>query len=185
MKRLFAILPVLLATPALAHVGPGMHHGLAAGLAHPLSGADHVLAMVAVGLWAAMLGGRAIVGVPAAFVAAMLGGFGLALAGVWLPIVEPMIIASIVVLGLVVATALRPSPAIAAVIVAAFAVFHGHAHGTEFGSAGAAAFAMGFAGATVLLHAAGIGLGLALKSGVATRVLGAGTALAGALLMVG
>jgi urease accessory protein len=87
MKRLsIAVLPALFATPAFAHAGPEAHGALAAGFAHPLSGVDHVLALMVVGLWAAGLGGRAIAGLPAAFVAAMLGGFGLALAGVWLPL---------------------------------------------------------------------------------------------------
>lgn len=186
MKRLsLAVLPVLFATPALAHVGAGAHGGLAAGLAHPVSGADHVLAMVAVGLWAASLGGRAVIGVPATFVTAMLAGFALALGGVWLPGVEPMIMASVVVLGLAVAAALRPSPVMAAALVGVFAIFHGHAHGAELGGADALGFGIGFAISTVLLHGAGIGAGLAMKQGLVTRLLGAGTALAGAVMMIG
>ena len=191
MKRIsIATLAVLFATPALAHVGPGAPGSLAAGLLHPLSGADHVLAMIAVGLWAAALGGRALWLVPAAFVGTMLAGFGLALAGLALPAVEPMILASTVVLGLALAMALRPSPAAAATLVGAFALFHGHAHGAEtglgLGTAGALAFGGGFTAATALLHAAGAGLGLMLGArGVLPRLLGAGAALAGLGLIVG
>jgi urease accessory protein len=186
MKRFsLAVLPALFVTPALAHTGPEAHGVLAVGLAHPFSGADHVLATVAVGLWAAGAGGRAMAGIPAAFLASMLGGFALALAGVWLPAVEPMILASVVVLGLVVAAALRPSPAVAASLVGGFALFHGHAHGAELAGVGALAFGAGLAAATTLLHAAGLGLGLLVARGAVARVLGAGTALVGAALMVG
>lgn len=184
MKRFsIATLAVLFATPALAHVEPGAPGSLAAGLAHPISGTDHVLAMLAVGLWAAALGGRALWLVPAAFVGTMLAGFGLALAGLALPAVEPMILASSVVLGLAMAMALRPSPAAAATLVGAFALFHGHGHGSELGTAGALLFAAGFVAATALLHAAGAALGLMLGGrGALTRLLGGGAALAGAAL---
>jgi urease accessory protein len=186
MKRLsIALLPAMFATPALAHTGSEAGSALTAGLLHPLTGADHVLAMIAVGLWAAGLGGRAVLAVPAAFVAAMLGGFMLALAGTWLPGVEPMILASVVVLGVAVAAALRPSPIAAAALVGGFALFHGHAHGAEMAGAGALAFGAGFAIATAALHAAGIGLGLSLLRGVPARLVGAGTALAGAALTIG
>ena len=185
MKRIAIATTALFATPALAHVGPEAH-GVLAGAAHPFAGADHVLAMVAVGLWAASLGGRAVAAVPAAFVAAMLAGFGLALAGVRLPVVEPVVLASVVVLGLAVAMAVRPAPALAAALVGGFALFHGHAHGSELGGAGALAFGAGFVAATALLHAVGIGLGrLAGARGALPRLLGAGTALAGAGLIVG
>ena len=186
MKRFsLAVLPALLATPALAHTGPEAHGALAAGLEHPLLGVDHVLAMLAVGVWAAGLGGRALAAIPAAFLASMLGGFALALAGIWLPAVEPMILASVVVLGLAVAAALRPSPVVAASLVGGFALFHGHAHGAELGGVGALAFGAGLAAATTLLHVAGLGLGLLVARGAVARVLGAGTALVGAALMVG
>lgn len=188
MKRLAMAVPaILLSTPVSAHSGPDAHGRLAAGLAHPLSGADHVLAMTAVGLWAAALGGRAVIGVPAAFVGAMLAGYGLALSGAWLPAVEPTILASTVVLGLAVALAARPSPAAAAVLVGAFALFHGHAHGAGAGEPALLAFGAGLAAVTALLHAAGIGLGLlvARAGGVLPRVLSVATALAGAGLIAG
>lgn len=180
-----AALSVLIATPALAHVGPGTPSAFSAGLAHPIAGADHILAMMAVGLWAAAIGGRAVLAVPTAFIAAMVGGAALAMAGVGLPAVEPMILASVVVLGLLVAAAMRPAASAAAALVGAFAVFHGYAHGAEMGGAGALGFGAGFALSTALLHGAGIGLGLyaARSTDKVSRIAGAATALAGLGLM--
>ncbi|WP_394888526.1 HupE/UreJ family protein [Mesorhizobium sp. AaZ16] len=146
------------ATPALAHLDPADHGSLMAGLSHPLFGPDHVLAMVAVGLWAALLGGRALWLVPLGFVGAMALGFGAALLGAPLSFVEPVVLASVVVVGLLAATALNVPAAMAMVLVGFFAFFHGHAHGGELGSAGAMAFGVGFALATALLHATGIGM---------------------------
>lgn len=176
--------------PAFAHLSPGEYGSFAAGFTHPLYGLDHVLAMVAVGLWAALIGGRALWMLPAGFVAAMVVGFALALAGVGLPLVEPMILASSVVFGLVVALALRTPPAVAAGLVAAFGLFHGAAHGGELGQAGALAFSTGFAANTMLLHLAGIGLGLAaIRFGgprqILTRATGAVTALLGLGIVFG
>ncbi|MCB1490887.1 MAG: HupE/UreJ family protein [Rhodobiaceae bacterium] len=188
MLRLFSAAAVLavLSTPAFAHLSPGTHGSVAAGLTHPLTGLDHILAMVAVGLWAFMLGGRAAWAMPLAFVTAMLAGYGLALAGVGLPFVEPMVLASIVVLGVAVAMALRPSTSLSIGIAALFALFHGHAHGGEVGDAAVLRFAIGFAISTALLHVAGLGLGLLTTrvprmTGVA-RVLGGLAALAGVAL---
>lgn len=181
----------LTATPALAHLHPGEHGSFAAGFSHPLFGADHILAMVAVGLWAWQIGGRAVYIVPAAFVGTMLLGFALALAGMPLPFVEPAILASVVALGLLVALAVRLPVAGSAAVVAAFALFHGHAHGGEIGAATEFAYGAGFALATALLHAAGIALGYGLgrlassRGQTLTRVLGGLTALAGAALVLG
>lgn len=141
--------------PALAHFDPSEHGSLMAGLSHPLFGADHVLAMVAVGVWAALLGGRAIWLVPLAFVGAMLTGFVVATAGGFIPAVEPMILASVVVVGLLAAVAARVPTAIAMAMVGFFAFFHGHAHGGEIGQAGAFAYAVGFSLATAGLHMTG------------------------------
>lgn len=175
--------------PAFAHLDPQQHGSLAAGLSHPLSGADHVLAMVAVGLWAALLAGsdrRALWRVPAAFVGTMLAGFAAAMAGAPLPFVEPAILASVVAIGLMAAAALRVPTAAAMAMVGVFALFHGHAHGGELGTAGALPFAAGFALATALLHVAGIALGAGIGRAVgggfgrtATRAAGALTALGG------
>ena len=189
LKRLVLAATTLAAAtaPAFAHLAPEEHGSFLAGVSHPLFGADHILAMVAVGLWAGTLGGRALVAVPTAFVATMLLGFALALGGVSLPFVEPAILASVVALGLLVALAVRPPVAASAALVAVFALFHGYAHGGELGGAGAANFALGFALSTALLHAAGLGAGLLLGGRGGTplpaRLAGAATAAAGLALM--
>lgn len=191
IRRIPLALAALAATaaPAFAHLNPEEHGSFMAGFSHPLFGLDHILVMVAVGLWAAQIGGKALWGVPAAFVATMAIGFGLALAGVDLPFVEPAILASVVALGLLVAMAVKLDTAASAAIVAVFALFHGHAHGGELGSAGALEFGAGFVVATALLHVAGIGLGLGIArlsgGGAAARILGAVTALAGLVLAFG
>jgi urease accessory protein len=137
---------------------------LIAGLAHPLSGADHMLAMVAIGLWAVIAGGRALWAWPAAFVAMVLMGFVAAIFGLHVPLVEPAIAASIVALGLLVALAVKAPLWLGAVIAGMFAFFHGHAHGTEAAAAGVGliAYATGFSLATAALHACGLGVGLLL-----------------------
>lgn len=175
------------AAPAFAHLNPDEHGSFAAGFSHPLFGLDHILVMVAVGLWAAEIGGRALWVVPLAFVGMMAVGFALATSGVALPFVEPAILASVVGLGLLVAMAVRLDTVPAAAIVGLFALFHGHAHGGELGSAGALPFAIGFLIATATLHAAGIGLGVMLGrlsgGGMLARLLGGITALAGTALI--
>ena len=178
------------ATPALAHLDPGAHGSFAAGFTHPLFGIDHILAMVAVGLWAAMLGGRAIWAVPAAFVSVMAIGFLLSTTGMALPFVEPAILASVVALGLLIALAVPVPLAAGMAIVGFFALFHGHAHGGEIGEATATGYAAGFAIATALLHAAGVAAGLLLAASAkvdagrfATRMAGGATALCGLWLI--
>ncbi|KAB2792057.1 HupE/UreJ family protein [Brucella anthropi] len=195
MKRtslLVAVLLSLMASPAFAHLNPAEHGSFAAGFTHPLSGADHILAMVAVGLWASMLGGRALVVVPLSFVGVMLLGFVAALGGVSLPYVEPVILASVIVLGLLVAMAFRASTLTATLIVGFFAFFHGYAHGGEIGSAAFLSYGAGFALATALLHAAGIGVGLAAgrllqgRTGqIVMRIAGGFATLSGLYLMAG
>lgn len=195
MKRtslLLAVLLSLMASPAFAHLNPAEHGSFAAGFSHPLSGADHILAMVAVGLWASMLGGRALVIVPISFVGVMLLGFVAALGGVALPYVEPVILTSVIVLGLFVAMAFHASTLTAALIVGFFAFFHGYAHGGEIGGAAFLSYGAGFALATALLHAAGIGVGLAAgrllkgRTGqIVMRMAGGVAALSGLYLMAG
>ena len=193
MLKRFALAAAALLTgaaPAFAHLNPGEHGSLLAGLSHPLTGLDHILVMVAVGLWATQIGGRAVYAVPFAFVGTMVVGFLLGLAGVSLPFVEPMIVASVMVLGLLVAGAARLPLAAGAGLVGLFALFHGIAHAAELGGAGAFGFSAGFVVSTALLHAAGIGLGLLLGQGgragaAVSRLLGAGTAAAGLALMLG
>ncbi len=189
-RLLPALLATLLAAPAHAHLAPGEYGSFAAGFTHPMFGLDHVLAMVAVGLWAALIGGRALWALPLGFVTGMVAGFALALAGIGLPLVEPMILASTVVFGLVVAFALRTRVAVSAALTGLFGLFHGHAHGAEIGEAGVLAFGAGFAVNTALLHLAGIGLGLfAIRFGgrnqIFARAAGALTALLGAWTLVG
>jgi urease accessory protein len=190
-RRITLALAALAATtaPAFAHLNPEEHGSFMAGFSHPLFGLDHILVMVAVGLWAAQIGGKALWAVPAAFVTTMAIGFGLALAGIDLPFVEPAILASVVALGLLVAMAVRLDTVMSAAIVAVFALFHGHAHGGELGSAGALSFGVGFVIATALLHGAGIalGLGIARLSGgaIAARIIGGLTAIVGLVLTFG
>ncbi len=177
----------LLALPAWAHEQSGQAAGFVTGLLHPVSGLDHVLAMVAVGLWGAQLGAPAIWLLPVTFPLVMaIGGF-LGLLGVPLPGVEVGIAASAVLLGAMVATESRPPLALAAALVAFFAVFHGHAHGTELppGQSGLL-YSFGFVVATGCLHAVGIALGLLhrWRSGrVALRGAGAAVGLAGLVFL--
>lgn len=160
---LAALFGGMLATPAVAHIGLGDQGGLAHGFLHPIGGLDHVLAMVAVGMIAAHLCGRALWLVPSAFVAMMVAGGVLGFAGLSLPFVESGIGLSVIVLGILVALGVNMPTLLAMLVVGLFAVFHGHAHGTELPDGSAAtAYAVGFVIATALLHAAGIGFGLAL-----------------------
>jgi urease accessory protein len=189
MKRIAIVLAALGTgvAPAFAHLDPARHGSLMAGLSHPLFGSDHVLAMVAVGLWAALLGGRALWLAPLAFVGAMTIGFAAALLGAPLPFVEPVILASVVVIGLLAATALSVPAGIAMAMVGFFAFFHGHTHGSELGSAGAIAFGVGFALSTGLLQATGIGIARLFGGGagrLATRMAGGAAAVGGLWLVV-
>jgi urease accessory protein len=154
------------ASPALAHVGAGATTSFAAGFHHPLSGLDHMTVMVAVGLWAALKGGRALWAWPLAFVAVMLAGGMLGMADMPLPLVEPVILASVVALGLVVALAVDLPVAAGAAIIGAFALFHGHAHGSEVPETATGLLYMaGFALATAGLHLSGLAFGLGLGLG--------------------
>ena len=184
MRRGFLVLGLVLASPAwLSAHESGSAAGLLSGLIHPISGYDHVLAMVAVGIWGAQLGQPAIWTLPVTFPMVMAFGGMLGLLGLPLPGVEVGIGLSALLLGLVVAREYHPGLAVAGTLVAFFAVFHGHAHGAELpeGQSGLL-YSIGFVVATGTLHATGIGLGLMHKwtSGrLALRVAGAGIALAG------
>jgi urease accessory protein len=165
----------------LMHTGKGAAAGLLAGLQHPISGWDHILAMVAVGLWGAQLGQPATWLLPVTFPMMMaIGGF-LALVGIPLPGVEVGIALSAIALGSVVALEARPRLAVAAAIVGVFAVFHGHAHGTELppGQSGVT-YSIGFVISTGCLHAAGIAIGLIHRWATGARVL----RLAGAVIAI-
>ncbi|MDB5433168.1 MAG: urease accessory protein [Caulobacter sp.] len=173
---------LLLATPALAHPGHEQAATFAAGLSHPFSGLDHMLAMLSVGLWAAMRGGKAVWAWPLAFVTAMIGGGALGLAGLQLPLVEPAILASVIVLGALTATAVRAPVLAGAALIALFGLAHGFAHGAEAPLGSPALYAIGFVIATAGLHLAGLGAGLGLirlRHPLVLRLLGAGAALGG------
>lgn len=177
-----------LAAPlAQAHEGAGLAGGFTSGFAHPLLGWDHVIAMLAVGLWGAFLGAPALWLLPVVFPLVMAAGGALGVLGVPLPAVEIGIAASAVALGGVVAGALRPPLWVAALLVALFAIFHGHAHGTELPqAANPLAYSLGFVVATGALHLAGIALGLLTRwpaGRVAVRGMGAGIALLGVLFL--
>lgn len=188
MRKIIALAAtatVLAAAPAHAHSLTAAGAGLAAGAAHPLLGFDHLLAMLAVGLWAGQSGGRSCWIVPAAFVSTMVAGAGLGMAGVALPMVEAGIAASVLVLGLLILTARRLPLAGGVALVGAFALFHGHAHGTELpAAADIAAYAAGFVAVTAALHILGLALGTALRRDWATRAVGAGITAAGLALSV-
>jgi urease accessory protein len=159
------VLVLLMApSPALAHVGIGSTASFAAGVAHPLSGLDHITVMIAVGLWAALKGGRALWVWPAAFVGVMLAGAALGMAHVPVPYVEPGILASVVALGLMVALAVDLPVWLGALVIGAFALLHGHAHGSEVAeNVGGLEYMAGFALATASLHAGGIGFALTMQ----------------------
>lgn len=171
------------AEPVLAHDQQGTARGFLTGFLHPLSGPDHVLAMIAVGLWGAQLGAPAIWLLPVTFPMVMACGGFLGLVGIPLPGVEIGIALSALLLGLMVAGEAKPSLTIAAALVAFFAVFHGHAHGTELpaGQSGLA-YSIGFVVATGCLHATGIAVGLVHTwpaGRTALRAAGVAVAIAG------
>lgn len=192
--RLFAATTAaaLISTAALAHTGVGQTSGFLHGFGHPVSGLDHVLAMVMVGVFAWRLGGRALWLVPATFVAIMALSGALGMAGIAVPFVEVGIALSVVVLGAIVALGVNASVAAAMGIVGLFAIFHGHAHGTEIPeSTSGITYALGFLIATGLLHLAGIGVGFLIgKAGerhgaLVFRTAGGLTAMAGVGLLAG
>ena len=188
MKRPLIVFVTFLtsSSSAFAHTGIGTTAAFDAGITHPFSGIDHMLAMVAVGLWAGLRGGRALWLWPACFVGAMVGGGVLGIEGVPLPFVEQGILASIVLLGLAVALAASAPLAVGATLIAAAGILHGHAHGAEIpADASGLHYALGFVIATSLLHAAGIAVTmLAVRYGrpVVIRAAGVLTALAGLAL---
>jgi urease accessory protein len=180
----------MLSGATAAHTeGGSLAGGFASGFLHPLGGLDHVVAMVGVGLWGAFLGAPAIWLLPVVFPLVMAGGGLLGLLGVPLPAVEVGIALSALVIGAMVALQARPPLWLAALIVAAFAVFHGHAHGTELpDAAGPLAYSLGFVVATGLLHLAGIAFGLLVRwpAGVtAVRAGGGAIAAAGLFFLYG
>jgi urease accessory protein len=186
---LLAAAAVLAPEFALAHTGEGVGGGFVSGFTHPIFGFDHVVAMVAVGLWGAFLGQPAIWLLPVVFPVVMAFGGLAGVLGVPIPGVETGIALSALALGAMVALALRPQLWIAAILVGAFAIFHGHAHGTELPEAvSPLAYGVGFVIATGLLHVSGIALGLLARwpAGLrAVRVGGGLIACVGLFFLVG
>jgi urease accessory protein len=184
--RLFAIVLCLAATPALAHTG-SVAGGFAGGFAHPMLGLDHLIAMVAVGLWGAFLGAPAIYTLPIIFPLVMAAGGVLGIVGVPLAGVELGIATSAVILGMMVALAAQPPLWIAAILVGGFAIFHGYAHGAELpAGADAVAYSVGFVMATGCLHLAGIGFGLLARwpaGRMAVRAAGVAIAIGGLMFL--
>ena len=176
------------AIPALALAHPGHEHttSFMTGFMHPMGGLDHLLAMLAIGLWAASLGGRALWAVPTAFVGTMLVGGALAVAGVQVPFIEQGIVLSVILMGALLLGAARFSVVTCAGIAGLFAIFHGAAHGLEMPlNANGAEYALGFAVATALLHVVGIGFGAVIarfQAPIVTRVTGSVIAIAGLFL---
>lgn len=172
----WAVPLLLLATsPVYAHPLHGAVGGFAGGLLHPLLGIDHLLAMVAVGIWAAQLGGAALWKVPLAFIGTLLIGAVIGMAGIGLPMIEPMVAASVMALGIAISLRAQLPTALASLVVAAFALFHGHAHMTELPAAVSVfTYVAGFTLTTVLLHGIGIVTGYLLQRHTPVAVLRAG-----------
>jgi urease accessory protein len=173
----------LFATCAQAHSGTGLAGGSQAGFLHPLNGPDHMLAMVSVGLWGAILGRPLVVALPVVFPVMMAIGGVLGIVGIAVPPVEIGIAASVIILGGAIATLIKPPAVVAILMVAIFALFHGYAHGQELPSAvDPVGYSTGFVLATGLLHLVGVGLGFIIlqRAGLKSlRVLGASICLVG------
>ena len=171
LSQTLAGLLLLLPLAAQAHPGAGHDHGLLAGLTHPLGGLDHLLAMLAVGVWSAQQGGRALWALPIAFVSMLLVGGALGIAGIGIPYIEQGIQMSLLVFGLAIVLSLRVAPFVGALLVGAFAIFHGHAHGSEMDVATAVLpYCVGFAVATAALHGTGIVAMLAMARSARARL---------------
>ncbi len=190
--RIGAAALFLLPSAAFAHTGHGETAGFFHGFEHPVGGLDHILAMVLVGVLAWQAGGRALIAIPASFVLLMAFGGALGVAGIDVPFVEIGIALSIVVFGLAIAFGMKAPLFAFAALVGLFAIFHGHAHGTEMpADSGGLAYGFGFMLATALLHAIGIGLGVALakigeaRGGLLVRAAGGAAAALGLGILTG
>lgn len=184
-KFLTAIFLLGASSAAFAHTGHNVS-GLAAGLIHPFSGLDHLLAMVAVGLWAAQGGGRKVWLLPATFMTMLAFGAGIAMQWQSLPLVEAGIATSVLALGLLIALSLQFPAALSVAVTALFGLMHGYAHGLELPqSAAPAEYALGFLAATATLHLSGIAVGVATRQRytLLPRLLGSAIAISGVFLL--
>jgi urease accessory protein len=188
-RSLMTILLLVAVQPLAAHTTGGAIGGLGSGLGHPFIGLDHLLAMLAVGMWAYQLGGSSMWKVPLAFVLTLLVGASIGLTGLSLPFIEPVIAASVMVFGLLIAMRSRVTPVLASMLVALFALFHGYAHGIEMPlAASPLTYVAGFSLATIGLHGLGVMLAYVIHRTTNTmllRVGGFGLAGTGLLLLVG
>lgn len=180
----FFFLPAI----AFAHTGVGATTGFMHGFLHPIGGVDHLLAMVAVGVWASQIGGRALWAVPGTFAGVMVVGGVLGVTGIPVPFVEEGILVSLLILGVLIAGFFKLPLVYSSLIVGVFAIFHGHAHGAEMpASISGASYAVGFVSATAMLHLAGIGLGILTQKTnlqIITRCAGGVIALSGIYLAI-
>ena len=188
-RSLMAILLLVAVPPLAAHTTGGAIGGLGGGLGHPFIGVDHLLAMLALGMWAYQLGGSNMWKVPLAFVLTLLVGVSIGLTGLSLPFIEPVIAASVMVFGLLIAMRSRVVPVLASMLVALFALFHGYAHGIEMPLATSPlTYVAGFSIATMGLHGLGVMLAYVIHRTTHTtllRVGGMGLASTGLLLLLG
>lgn len=190
LRRLLPPATIALApTVVFAHTGVGTIGGFTSGFTHPILGLDHLLAMLAVGIWGAQIGGRSVWMLPVAFPLIMAVGGFLGASGVPFPFVETVIALSVIGLGLAIALALKPVESVSLAVIALFAVFHGHAHGAELPrSADPAAYGIGFVMATGLIHLTGIAFGMfvgSLARGRVARASGVAISLAGIYFLLG
>ena len=189
IRSLMTVMLLVVLQPLSAHTTGGAIGGLGSGLGHPFIGIDHLLAMLAVGMWAYQLGGSAIWKVPLVFVLTLLVGACVGLAGLNLPFIEPVIAASVMVLGLLIAMRSPVTPILASLLVALFALFHGYAHGIEMPLATSPlAYVAGFSLATIGLHGLGVMLAYVMHRtthSMLLRIGGFGLAGTGLLLLVG
>lgn len=174
----------LSALPAYAHTGAGAVHGLLDGLSHPLLGVDHLSVMLAIGLWAAMRGGKSLWLLPMAFLTAMAAGAGLAMLGVTITAAESWVAASVIAAGILVWRDVRMSSALAVALTAVFALTHGYVHAMELTSGtDALGYALGFLLTTAILH--GLGVAIGLWAGARLKILGTVFGLACAVMGLG
>lgn len=157
-------LALLMEMSLLAHTGVGISSGFTSGFSHPLGGADHILAMFAVGFWAAQMGGRALWAVPVSFMSMLSVGAIVGLQGIQVPLVEEVILASVIVLGAFIAFGIKLPIGVGSLIAGAFAIFHGYAHGAEMSmNTDGLAYGIGFILATGMLHISGIALAMGIR----------------------